>query len=49
MLQMGMAGDERRAEMGRAGRAIAERDYGQERVIKAYLDAIAQLSPPARV
>jgi glycosyltransferase involved in cell wall biosynthesis len=49
MLQMGTAGDERRAEMGRAGRAIAERDYGQERVIKAYLDAIAQLSPPARV
>jgi glycosyltransferase involved in cell wall biosynthesis len=46
---MGTMGQERRAEMGQAGRAIAERDYGEERVIRAYLDVLAQLRSSARV
>jgi len=40
---------ERRAEMGRAGRALVERNYGVEQVADAYLKALAQLAPAARV
>lgn len=32
-----------RNAMGLAGRALVEREYGEERVIQAYLDALAQL------
>ena len=39
----------RRAEMGRASRALVEREYGVERVIEAYLDALAQLAGGAGV
>jgi glycosyltransferase involved in cell wall biosynthesis len=46
---MGTMRPERRAEMGRAGRAIAERDYGEGRVIRAYLDALEQLRSSAWV
>jgi len=46
---MGTMGQERLDEMGQAGRVIVERDYSEERVIGAYLDALAQLRSPARV
>jgi len=49
MLQMGTMGQEQRTAMGRAGRAVAERDYGEEKVIGAYLDALEQLRSSARV
>jgi glycosyltransferase involved in cell wall biosynthesis len=49
MLQIGTMGGGKRAEMGRAGRALAERSYGVEKVITAYLEAMAQLAPAARV
>jgi len=39
----------RRAEMGRASRALVEREYSVERVIEAYLDALAQLAGGAGV
>jgi len=35
--------------MGRASRALVEREYGVERVIEAYLDALAQLAGGAGV
>jgi glycosyltransferase involved in cell wall biosynthesis len=38
-----------RANMGRASRELAERSYGVEKVIAAYLEALAQLAPAARV
>ena len=34
-----------RAAMGQAGREMVEREYGEEKVIRAYLDALAQLRP----
>jgi glycosyltransferase involved in cell wall biosynthesis len=49
MLQLGTMDANRRAEMGRAGRALVERSYGVEKVIAAYLEAIAQLAPAAGV
>jgi glycosyltransferase involved in cell wall biosynthesis len=47
--QVGAMGASERAKMGKAGRALAERDYGEEKVITAYLEAMAQLAPAARV
>ena len=35
-----------RDAMGREGRALVEREYSQEAVIQAYLEALAQLCPP---
>jgi glycosyltransferase involved in cell wall biosynthesis len=49
MRQLGTMDDGRRAEMSRAGRALAESSYGVEKVIAAYLEAMAQLAPAARV
>lgn len=49
MMQLGSMDPEQRAQMGRAGRLKVEREYGVERVIRAYLDALAQLAGPARV
>ena len=49
MLQLGSLGPEQRVQMGRAGRLLVEREYGVERVIRAYLNALAQLAGPARV
>lgn len=49
MMQLGSMDPEQRAQMGRAGRLKVEREYGVERVIRAYLDALAQLADPARV
>ena len=40
---------EQRVAMGRAGRALVEREYGEERVVRAYLDALKQLAPPEGV
>jgi hypothetical protein len=40
-----MATDERQA-MGQAGRELVESEFGEARVIKAYLEAVAQLCPP---
>jgi glycosyltransferase involved in cell wall biosynthesis len=47
--QFGTMGFVRRKQMGQAGRELVERDYGVDRVIRAYLDALAQLSAEARV
>ncbi len=49
MKHVGLTGESERIEMGLAGRALVERTYGEERVIKAYLDALAQLRSPAGV
>lgn len=45
MRQMGEMAIEDRDTMGQAGRALVEREFGEARVIEAYLDAIAQLCP----
>ena len=45
MRQMGEMTIEDRVSMGRAGRALVEREFGEARVIEAYLNAIAQLCP----
>jgi len=47
--QIGAMGPDRRAEMGRAGRQLVERDYGMNKVINAYLETMAQLAPAAGV
>jgi glycosyltransferase involved in cell wall biosynthesis len=47
--QLGLMKPERQAEMGQAGRTLVEREYGVERVIGAYLDALAQLAGNAGV
>ncbi|MCF2514341.1 glycosyltransferase family 4 protein [Sphingomonas sp. G124] len=47
--QMAMMGIARRDEMGRAGRALVEREFGEEKVTGAYLNAVKQLLSPARV
>jgi glycosyltransferase involved in cell wall biosynthesis len=44
MLRFGSIPPERRAQMGMAGRALVEREYGVERVIAAYLGALTQLA-----
>lgn len=49
MRRLGMMDPGKRAEMGRAARALVERSYGVEKVVSAYLEAMAQLAPPARV
>jgi glycosyltransferase involved in cell wall biosynthesis len=49
ILQMGTMGADGRAEMGRAGRQLAERSYGMDKVVNAYLEAVAQLAPTAGV
>lgn len=49
MRQLGSMAPDRRAHMGQAGRALVEREYGVERVVGAYLDALAQLAGGARV
>jgi len=48
MLTMGRMEADKRAAMGRAGRAMVEREFSEDLVIQAYLDAIAQLSTAAR-
>ena len=45
---MGLMDTEGRNAMGRAGRDIVERSFGQQQLIRAYLDAIAQLRDGAR-
>ena len=45
---MGLMDAEGRNAMGRAGRDIVERSFGQQQLIRAYLDAIAQLRDGAR-
>lgn len=47
--QMGSMDPQRRARMGQAGRALVEREYGVERVVRAYLDALSQLAGEAGV
>lgn len=49
MDKLGSMSPEQRAEMGQAGRDLVERCYGVDRVIQAYLDALAQLADQARV
>jgi len=49
MRQLGSIAPERRAQMGLAGRGLVEREYGVERVVGAYLDALTQLAGEMRV
>jgi len=49
MAALGSMGVERRAQMGQASRAKVERSYGVDRVVAAYLEALAQLGAEARV
>jgi glycosyltransferase involved in cell wall biosynthesis len=49
MREVGTMAPGRRREMGNAARAIVEREFGEERVISAYLAAIAQLAQAAGV
>ncbi len=49
MKQIGMMTEEQRTEMGLASRSLVERAFGEERVIEAYLGALAQLQSPAGV
>jgi glycosyltransferase involved in cell wall biosynthesis len=49
MRRLGTMDAGKRGEMGRAARALAERDYSVEKVITSYLEAVAQLAPAARV
>lgn len=44
MLRFGSIAPDRRAQMGLAGRALVEREYGVERVVAAYLAALTQLA-----
>jgi glycosyltransferase involved in cell wall biosynthesis len=44
MLRFGSIALDRRVQMGLAGRALVEREYGVERVVTAYLDALTQLA-----
>jgi glycosyltransferase involved in cell wall biosynthesis len=48
MLVVGLMDRVKRDAMGRAGRDIVERSFGEQRVIEAYLDAIAQLQDRGR-
>ena len=43
MKQIGQMSEGDRVEMGKAGRSLVEREYGEKLVIRAYLDALAQL------
>jgi glycosyltransferase involved in cell wall biosynthesis len=47
--QIGKMDPDHRAQMGRAGRDLVEREYDVERVVKAYLEALAQLAGEAIV
>lgn len=49
MHALGQKSTEERDAMGKAARRIVESDYGEERVILAYLEAIAQLESTGRV
>jgi glycosyltransferase involved in cell wall biosynthesis len=49
MRTLGLMAPSRLAEMGQAGRTLVERDYGVDRVVDAYLDALAQLAGQAGV
>ncbi len=48
MRELGSMDVEKREAMGRAGRAIVERSFGEQEVIRSYLDAIAQLQDGGR-
>jgi len=49
MDRMGSMDAARRADMGRQGRALVEWEYGESRVIRAYLDALAGQANPAEI
>ena len=49
MRRMGCMEQEARFAMGSAGRALVEREFGEERVIDAYLDTMKQLVEGAGV
>lgn len=48
MTSIGLMEADQREAMGRAGREMAEREFDEGRVVRAYLDAIGQLSAVAR-
>lgn len=47
MERVGSMNADRLEGMGRQARALVERDYGEERVIQAYLEVVRQLAPRA--
>ena len=49
MLAMGRISAQERDAMGRSARRLVESCYGEDRIISAYLEAIAQLHPARRV
>jgi glycosyltransferase involved in cell wall biosynthesis len=48
MLALGLMDAGKRTAMGRAGREIVEREFGEDKVIKAYLDTLEQLHDARR-
>ena len=48
MREIGLMDWDKREKMGASGRAIVEREFGEEQVIRAYLDALAQLHEAGR-
>ena len=48
MLDVGLMDAGKREAMGRAGREIVERNFGEQQVIQAYLEAMAQLQDGGR-
>ena len=48
MLAVGLMDGGKRESMGRAGRDMVERGFGEQQVIEAYLAAIAQLQDDGR-
>ena len=49
MSEVGLMDLERQRQLGQAGRALVEANFGLERVTGAYLDALTQLAAEARV
>ena len=49
MIEIAELSHGQRQAMGRAARATVERDYGEERVIEAYLEALREIEAPFRV
>jgi hypothetical protein len=45
MLRFAKLPDDNRQAMGEAARRAVERDFGQDRVIAAYLEALAEIAP----
>jgi hypothetical protein len=45
MEKIGLMKADRLEEMGREARELVEREYGEDRVVRAYLEIVKQLAP----